>query len=75
MRCQSRKFGYEIDPFSKLGIFSNKQTMLAASRYGSGLKSTPLTTEKIAVFAPMPSASVTIAIAAKEDEFFRDRNP
>jgi hypothetical protein len=35
------------------------------SRYGSGRSSTALTTEKIAVFAPMPSASVSTATAVK----------
>ena len=38
---------------------------LAGVRIGSGLRSTPLTTEKSAVFAPMPSASVNTAMAAK----------
>jgi hypothetical protein len=45
------------------------ETTLSASGYGSGLKSTPLTTEKMAVFAPMPSASVTTATAAKPGRF------
>jgi hypothetical protein len=35
-----------------------------ASRYGSGSMSSALTTLKIAVFAPMPSASEAIAASA-----------
>jgi hypothetical protein len=39
-------------------------TSASESGYGSGLMSTALTTLKIAVVAPMPSASVTTAAAA-----------
>jgi hypothetical protein len=35
------------------------------SRYGSGRSKRPLTTLKTAVFAPMPSASVSTATAVK----------
>src|SRR6476646_6243097 len=40
---------------------SHTTTRVSGARYGSGLRRTPRTTEKIAVFAPMPSASVTSA--------------
>jgi hypothetical protein len=40
-------------------------TMRAGSRYGSGVRTTALTTLNIAVVAPMPSATVRIAVAAK----------
>ena len=36
----------------------------AGSGYGSGLSSTPLMTLKIALLAPMPSASVRMVTAA-----------
>jgi hypothetical protein len=36
----------------------------SASPYGSGLRRTALTTLKIAVLAPMPSARVMIAVSA-----------
>ena len=36
----------------------------SGSGYGSGFSSTPLTTLKIALFAPIPSASVRIVTAA-----------
>src|SRR5579862_1087882 len=36
--------------------------MRSGSGYGSGFKSTVLTTEKMAVLAPMPSASAAIAV-------------
>ena len=39
-------------------------TSLAGSAYGSGRSSTALTTLKMAVVAPMPSASVPIAVIA-----------
>ena len=40
-------------------------TSSSASGYGSGLISTPYTTLKIAVVAPIPSASVNTAAAVK----------
>jgi hypothetical protein len=40
-------------------------TSRSGSAYGSGRSSTALTTLKMAVQAPMPSAIVTIATAAK----------
>ena len=41
------------------------RTSRSALAYGSGRSTTALTTVKIALLAPMPSASVAIAIAAK----------
>jgi hypothetical protein len=43
---------------------SQTATSESGSGYASGLISTPLTTLKMAVFAPMPSASVKTATAA-----------
>ena len=40
-------------------------TMRSAPGYGSGLSSTPFTTENTAVLAPIPSAMMTMASAAK----------
>jgi hypothetical protein len=36
-------------------------TSRSGSAYGNGLRSTPLTTLKMALFAPIPSASVSTA--------------
>ena len=44
---------------------SHSSTRRLGSTKGSGFSSTALTRLKIAVFAPMPSASVRIAIAVK----------
>jgi hypothetical protein len=41
-------------------------TMRSGSGYGSGRSTTALTTLKMAVVAPMPSASVRIAVSANE---------
>ncbi len=60
---QSWKLGYEIDPNSKLGLLACRTTSCSGCGNGSGFKSTPLTIEKMAVLAPMPSARVNIAIA------------
>src|SRR5437016_7101525 len=43
--------------------------MRSDSRYGSALSNTALTTLKIAVFAPMPRASVSTATAVKPGFF------
>src|SRR5882762_11134427 len=63
--CQSRKFGGETVLWG-LGcceLDSQTITRLAGSWYGSGRRRTELMTEKIAVFAPMPRASVRTATA------------
>ena len=44
---------------------SRNATSRSGSAYGSGRSSTPLTIEKMAVFAPTPSATDRIAAAAK----------
>src|ERR1700681_2330738 len=49
--------------------FAHTQTTRAGSRYGSGRRRTPLTTLKIAAFAPMPSASVTRATTVRPGRF------
>ena len=41
--------------------------MRSASGNGSGFSSTVLTTEKMAVLAPIPSASAETAVAVKPD--------
>jgi hypothetical protein len=43
-----------------------------ASRYGRGRRTTPFTTLKIAVVAPMPNASVAIATAEAEAKVVRE---
>jgi hypothetical protein len=60
---QSRKFGHEIEISGCDGVDSLRLTMRFASGYGSGRRSTALITLKIAVFAPMPNASVRTAMS------------
>src|SRR5580700_3128696 len=53
-------------PFSRpSGLFCQTRTSRRASGYGKGLRITALYTLKIAVFAPIPSASVRIAARQK----------
>jgi len=47
----------------------------AGSRYGMGRSTTAFTTLKMAVLAPMPSASVRMATAAKPGERQSTRRP
>src|SRR5215469_17828481 len=70
-RFQSRKLGYEIEPSVKFGLLSNTTTNLSAAGKGKELRSTPFTMEKTAVFAPIPSASVSSATAVNA-RFFRN---
>src|SRR5688572_20593880 len=49
------------------------RTMRPSSGYGRGRSSTPSTTEKIAVVAPMPSASVRMAARVKTGCFLNTR--
>src|SRR5262245_16809058 len=51
------------------------KTSRGSLRYGSGLSNTALTTLKIAVFAPMPRASVRTAVAVKPGFFINIRAP
>src|SRR6266540_1977746 len=51
------------------GLRSHSVTSRSGSGYGSGLSNTPLMMLKIAVFAPMPSASVSTATAVKPGFF------
>ena len=75
--CQSSKSGGVTDscsiPFC--GLRSHSITRCSGSGYGSGLSNTPLTTLKIAVFAPMPRASVKIASNVKPGCFRNIRTP
>src|SRR5437016_6108390 len=66
-RCQSSTFNPELreSVTSRLGLTEAIRTSRSGSRYGRGRSSTALTTLKIAVFAPMPSASVSTATAVK----------
>ena len=57
------------------GGFSQTRRMFCGSGYGSGLSSTPSTKLKMAVFAPMPSASVSTATAVKPGAFSSERRP
>ena len=59
---------------AKAGVVDQTKTTLSASRYGSGLNSTELMTLKIAVFAPIPRASVTSATTVNAGLLLRDRD-
>ncbi len=63
--CQSRKFGYEMEPFGKFGLLASSLTSCSGCGKGSGFQRTPSTTEKSAVLAPMPIARVSTAMALK----------
>src|SRR6266446_7290373 len=51
------------------GLSVHSSTMPSGSGYGSAFSNTPLITLKMAVFAPMPSASVSTATAVKPGFF------
>src|ERR1700722_13269866 len=57
------------------GLRSTTRTTREGSRKASGRRRTPLTTVKIAVFAPMPRASVRTATAAKPGFLISIRTP
>jgi hypothetical protein len=59
----SQKFGPDMVVRSPSDTW-NSATRLSGSAYGNGFSNTPLTTLKMAVLAPMPSARVTTATAA-----------
>src|SRR5712671_3082663 len=66
----SSAFGYEMGrKFCKAVLLRwsvvKSETRVLASLTGMGLKNTAFTTVNIAVFAPMPSASVRTATAVK----------
>ncbi len=61
---QSRKLGQATDMGLPDVLRSRTQTMSPGSSYGSGSRSTLSTTEKIAVFAPIPSPKVITATSA-----------
>jgi len=52
-------------PDTSLEIALSHQTSRSGAAYGSGFSKTLFTTLKIAVVAPIPSASVTTAMAVK----------
>jgi hypothetical protein len=62
----SRYSGGETQNLSKPSVGNCDVMNISRSGwgYGSGFRRTPLTTEKMAVLAPMPSASVRIVTSA-----------
>src|SRR5438034_11846465 len=70
-RCQSSTFNPELreSVTPRLGLTEAIRTSRSGSRYGSGRSNTALTTLKMAVFATMPSASVSTATAVKPGFF------
>src|SRR6185369_13574363 len=71
----SRKFGYDTQRFVTSGPDSVIHTMRSGSAYGSGFSSTAWTTLNIAVFTPMPAASVNTDNAVKPGCFRSQRKP
>ena len=59
---------------SNSSIHFSSWTIRSASGYGSGFSNTVFTTEKIAVFAPMPSAIAATAVMVKLGLFPNVRN-
>jgi hypothetical protein len=55
---RSTKSGYEKLVRPKSTYRPNTRTSRSCPSYGSGRSRTPFTTEKIALFAPIPTASV-----------------
>ena len=62
---QSRNVAGATENRPYCGTISCTRTSRSGSGYGSGCSSTPLTTLKIAVVAPTPSASVSTATIVK----------
>src|SRR2546427_2207459 len=65
--CQSWKSGADTGPCPPSFHSEASVTRRSGSRYGSGLRSTVLTTLKTAVLAPMPSAMTSTATLANTD--------
>jgi hypothetical protein len=74
---QSRKFrGFTTFlKYPRFGWHSHNCTSRVGSGKGSGRKSMASTTLNMAVFAPIPSASVTTAMAAKPGDLPSTRKP
>jgi hypothetical protein len=70
---QSTKFAGEtsLRGMPALLLFCQSVTTRSASRYGSGRSNTALMTLNIAVFAPMPKASVKTTISVNPGRFAR----
>jgi len=66
LSANSTNSGAETQNWSKpsAGNWLVMKTRRSGDGYGRGLRMTPLTTLKIAVLAPIPSASVRIVTAA-----------
>ena len=73
----SSRLGYDIPAsvIPRFGFASGNKASRPGSGYGSGRSRTASTTEKIAVFAPMPSASVKIATTVKPGDLRSMRSP
>src|SRR5262249_56318926 len=64
--CQSRKLaGDGLKPGTSVSFVSHNQTSLSWSLYGYGRSSKAFTKLKIAVFEPIPNASVSATTAMK----------
>lgn len=65
-RAQWANFAGEPPANAPCGVLLLKITIRSALGKGGGFKRTALTSEKIAVFAPMPTARATTAVAVNE---------
>jgi hypothetical protein len=72
---QSKKFPGDVRTRPCPGAVCQSASKRSGSRYGSGLSKTAFTTLNIAVFAPIPSASVSTAIAVTPGRFNSIRKP
>ena len=68
-RFQEKNLGTEMGGMLPSGKARVRTTILSASGYGRGRSSTALTTVKMAVLAPIPSASVSTATAVNPGLF------
>src|SRR6185369_14053668 len=72
---QSTKFGYETWRFLISEPDSFIHTMRSGSAYGRGCNSTALMTLNIAVFTPIPTASINTASTVNAGFFLSHLNP
>jgi hypothetical protein len=72
-RCQSNQFAGETSMRRELGRISCIITSCSACGYGSGRSKSRSTIEKIAVFVPIPKASVKMTVTANSSVRSRPR--
>jgi len=73
--CQSWRLNRVTDTFGNSGVRSASMTISSGFTYGNGASKTAFDTVNTAVFAPMPSASVTTAMMENPGRRMRFLNP